>query len=114
MTFVASSSGTNGAAARTQQWHAPSQDEEFYKDPYSHTRVSRAYEDDEVPPSSRLRGGTRDREPAPSGGRPHATYRERSASPRPSHDEYVWRSKAGGVAIFEKRPAPDAATATRR
>lgn len=76
-------------------------------DPYSSVRRSKAYDDDEPAGAGSGAGaaggiGTdTDRDRAQQ-------YPARSRSPRPGHDEYEWKSKAGGVAIFvKKNPSAD-------
>lgn len=91
-------------------------------DPYASVRRSKAYDADEREHSRRIgdnwpvssgRGvastgasAPADRYSRRSRSRSRSRERgrrERSRSPRPSHDEYEWKSKAGGVAIFVRK-----------
>lgn len=99
-------------------------DEPF--DPYSTVRRSKAYDDDDDNVASKAGGkgsksslrDERNEQQWPvgnglgkfvlassaSGRDSDRRQRSRSRSPRPSHDDYEWKSKAGGVAIFTKKP----------
>jgi hypothetical protein len=74
-------------------------------DPYAgHARVSKAYAPEEHrqqrAPNGPGRGGSamEPRPPPPSADRAVRDH-------LPSHDEYEWKSRAGGVAIFVRKPA---------
>lgn len=82
-------------------------------DPYAVVRQSKAYLPDlpaprmpDHPTAGRAfhAGAASDRDTFAQTG-----FRARSRSPRPSHDDYEWKSLAGGVAIFVKKKAADLA-----
>ena len=71
--------------------------------PYNVIRKSKAYDPAPPPANHSITGRDTGRSaPATSLNAPTDEHRARSRSPRPSHDDYEWKSLAGGVAIFVK------------
>jgi hypothetical protein len=88
-------------------------------DPYGQVRVSKAYSNDAPVALAGARGERERREAgrAASAGLGYggsAVGDRRSSSPRPSHDAYEWKSRAGGVAVFVRPAAARAAAAAAR
>jgi hypothetical protein len=85
-------------------------------DPYSQVRVSKAYSNDAPVALAGARGEREAGRTASAGlgygGSPVGD--RRSSSPRPSHDAYEWKSRAGGVAVFVRPAAALAAAAAAR
>lgn len=103
--------GVSGSGSTGNQRRGPAVDDEDREpfDPYAVVRRSKAYEPD--PPVIKPAAAS-----SASVAMPGATgtaalsflgdesrIRARSRSPRPSHDDYQWKSLAGGVAIFVKK-----------
>ena len=95
------------APSSSQQWthdrfYGPSEatrDDERDDDLYSSVRRSKAYDSENTAGPARSGNQQQAAEPSTSVTGTNRG-RHRSASPRPSHDQFEWKSRAGGVAIF--------------
>ena len=102
--------GVSGSGSTGNQRRGPGVDDEDREpfDPYAVVRRSKAYEPD--PPVMKPAATSASvAMPSATGSAvlpflgDESRIRARSRSPRPSHDDYQWKSLAGGVAIFVKK-----------